>query len=175
MLLSAAVLNKACVPGRKAMWTHLELSGCITKDRKPGPNMGLNATTPKTLLQVLDSLSCLALRWSLWVWRTWHARWWMSSNSFSSVNTNAILQLHIVFSNFIIQVTMSSLGLTWQRRTRRQRFSLKPYYPALTALWVCIGACSIFHFEAFLQKRWVASWQAEKMHIDIVINFVEGM
>lgn len=55
VLWSAAALNRACVPGQKVMWTHLELSGRITKDRKPGPNMGLPGITPTTLLQVLVS------------------------------------------------------------------------------------------------------------------------
>lgn len=36
----------------------------------------------------------------------------------------------------IKQVTMLSLGLTWLRRSKHQRFSPKPYYPALIAQWV---------------------------------------
>lgn len=35
------------------MWTHLELSGCLTQERISGPNTGLTGITLKTLLQVL--------------------------------------------------------------------------------------------------------------------------
>lgn len=60
MWWSAAASNKACVSGQRVMWTHLELHGHVAKDWRPGPNTGLPGITPKTLLQVLDSLSHLA-------------------------------------------------------------------------------------------------------------------
>lgn len=56
----AAASNVVCVPGERMMWTHLETSGRFTKDWKLGPTMGLQGITPKTLLQVLDSLSLFA-------------------------------------------------------------------------------------------------------------------
>lgn len=53
----AAPLNKASVPGREVMRTHLKPSGADTERRRPGRNWAHRGTTPKTPLLVPDSLT----------------------------------------------------------------------------------------------------------------------